>query len=116
MFVRWKRRERTRRHQPTGEWVRRAVLVRSVRTAAGPRHRHVCYLGSIREGQELDHWHRVDFWASVVRNLSRAGIAKADRGRIVGALQSVVPKPDKASRAAAERELRKHEDRRTRGL
>src|SRR4051812_36755578 len=102
MFVRWKRRpmtrtrlryeripddERTpdgppyravRRSEPTGKWAKSAVLVESVRTAAGPRHRHICYLGSIWEGCEGRHWHRAHFWGTADANLDGAGIAGDD--------------------------------------
>jgi hypothetical protein len=104
MFVRWKRRERTRTRggykRSTGEWVKSAVLIQSVRTEAGPRHKHICYLSSIWEGHEKQHWHRVGFWETAERNLDRAGISKKDRVRIVAALQSIVSKPDKKSLAS----------------
>jgi hypothetical protein len=95
--------------------VKSAALVQSTRTESGPRHRHVRYLGSIREGHEDQHWHRVDFWAAVERNLNRAGITDAERKKIVADLQSAVPKPDAKSRDAANRELTRQEDRQKRG-
>jgi hypothetical protein len=77
MFVRWMRSRRWERGKYKGEygvtdrfgktwyyrefesipldkWVRRAVLVESVRTESGPRHKFVCYLGSIHEGSRTD--------------------------------------------------------------
>jgi hypothetical protein len=109
MFVRWKRRERTRQRKGTGEWVKQAVLVQSVRTQDGPRQKYVTYLGSVREGHEDLHWNRLAFWTAVGRNLDRVGVAGALRKRIVTELESVVKKPDAASRAAAQRELAKLE-------
>jgi hypothetical protein len=69
----------------------------------------------VREGHEDQHWHRVDFWAAVERNLNRAGITDAERKKIVADLQSAVPKPDAKSRAASNRELTRQEDRQKRG-
>jgi hypothetical protein len=110
MFVRWKRRQRTRTTMygqwGTGEWVKSAVLVQSVRTEAGPRHKHVCYLGSIREAHQEAHYVRVGFWESVVKNLDRVEITGADRKRIEATLEAVVPKPSKASEARARAEMR----------
>jgi hypothetical protein len=112
MFVRWKRRQRTRTgwvkrkgkyvkaREGTGEWVKSAVLVESVRTESGPRHKHVCYLGTIRERSADAYPARVHFWKSADRNLDRAGLAGSERERIVLVLESVVPKPDEASREA----------------
>jgi hypothetical protein len=51
----------------------------------------------------------------VETNLARAGIKGTQRNRIVATLQSVVPKPDKQSRATAERELNESENRRKGG-
>jgi hypothetical protein len=75
------------------QWVRSAVLVESVRTEAGPRHKHICYLGAIREGCEGYDGHRANFWLSAGRNLARAGVPDADRARIVAALEAVVLMP-----------------------
>jgi hypothetical protein len=97
MFVKWKRRRlyQTRanylwRHDPG--WVRAAYLVESVRTAAGPRHRHVCYLGSIREISAHYWCHRAPFWAAATRRLDAAGIEGPARSRCEAALQAVVPR------------------------
>jgi hypothetical protein len=110
MFVRWKRRERTRRKQPTGEWVKSAVLVRSVHTEVGPRLRHICSLGLVREGYERDYWEQVAYWAAATRNLDRVGIAGKERARIEAVLESVVPKPCGKKKAAIERALRELTD------
>jgi hypothetical protein len=124
MFVRWKRRERTergkliekksvgkksatnnhrysRRYESlrTGDWVKSAVVVESVRTPAGPRLKHVCYLGSIREAKIDDYYHQRDFWTSVKRNLDAARIVGKERRTIETALSAVVAKPDKKAEA-----------------
>jgi hypothetical protein len=95
LFVRWKRRQRTRSRQPIGQWVKAAVLVESISTPSGRRLRHVCYLGSIWEGHETRSWLQVRFWESAQRNLARLAISKRERQRIESLLQTVVPKPDK---------------------
>jgi hypothetical protein len=100
MFVHWRRRERTRTKKRsgqwrTGEWVKYAVLAESVRTTAGPRHKYVCYLGSIREAQIDAYWHRSRFWESVAKNLDAAGIVGEQRQTIETALLAVVGKPDR---------------------
>jgi hypothetical protein len=109
MFVRWKRRQRTRTtsygHWGTGEWVKSAVLVRSVRTDQGPRQRIVAYLGSIGEGKERYHWHQVGFWEAVDPRLDAAQLDAADRSRIELSLASVVSRPTEDSRVAAVAEL-----------
>jgi hypothetical protein len=105
MFVRWKRRPLTAGKRPTGEVVKAAVLVRSVRTEAGPRLRHLCYLGSIREGFEDYPAHQAGFWEAAERGLARAGVVGADRERIVAALEQAVPRPDPAGLAAEEAAL-----------
>jgi hypothetical protein len=70
--------------------VKSAVLLKSVRTAAGPRQRHICYLGSIREGHEGQIGHRIGFWEAAHKGLDGAGIEGDERARIVAALESVV--------------------------
>jgi hypothetical protein len=95
MFVRWKRRQRTKRGRETGQWVRSAYVVGGVRTEAGPRQKHICYVGSIHEGYEGHHSHRVAFWAGADANLDRAGIAGDDLPPVVAALEAIVPRPDR---------------------
>ncbi len=94
MFVRWKRRQRSRRRRPTGEWVRAAYLVASERVDGLPRQRVVAYLGSIREGHEGQHWHRVDFWAAADKGLGSAGLDDTHRAEVELALAGVVARPD----------------------
>jgi hypothetical protein len=137
MFIRWKRRERTRLERqyvdeakrnepdvksevirtgdsymnrryecryyklvstPTGEWVKSAVLVESVRTPTGPRLKHVCYLGSIREAEIEQYGPRLKFWTTVEKNLDQTGIVGENRKRIEAVLSAVVLKPSRAER------------------
>jgi hypothetical protein len=74
-----------------------AVLVRSVRTPAGPRQRHVAYLGSFDE----DEGDAAGFWASAGRALDRLGLAGQERARIEAALEAKVPRPGAAEPEAA---------------
>jgi hypothetical protein len=84
------------------------VLVESVRTPVGPRHKHICYLGSICELREtesvasppFDVWDRADFWGTAQRALDKIGIDWADRERIEASLQAVVPRPSKSEARA----------------
>jgi hypothetical protein len=99
MFVRWKRyegalywRSAERRHDYYR--ARRAVVVQSVRTQAGPRLKHICYLGSISEGHGHDALQREWFWGDVEPRLDKAGIAGEARARIIASLEAVVPRPD----------------------
>jgi hypothetical protein len=81
----------------TGEFVKSAVLVKTVRTPAGPRHKHICYIGTIREAEINHYGHRVEFWISVEKNLDAAGIVGEERQTIEAALSAVVEKPDEAA-------------------
>jgi hypothetical protein len=94
MFVRWKRRQRSRKHQPTGEWVKAAYLAESVRIQKGPRLKHVRYVGSIREGAEVYEQHRSNFWETAKGNLDKLKLEDAERERIIAALHEVVPWPE----------------------
>jgi hypothetical protein len=85
MFLRWK----VRRLEYDA--LLSAVVVRSVRTAAGPRQRHVCFLGSVRRSGDYSHPHR--FWAEAMAKLDAAGIRDGDRERIEADLERVVPRP-----------------------
>jgi hypothetical protein len=110
MFVRWKRRERKATwewdpgwdpnsdDEPTGKyvehWVKSAVLLESFRTPSGPRHKHVCYLGSIQEDRIQSDWERKHFWEAVAQNLRKAVADVDEQVRIVEAMEAVVPLPD----------------------
>jgi hypothetical protein len=101
MFVRWKYGERRSSEQGLPYRCKRAVLVESVRTERGPRSQHLCYLGSVCEWFDPQQGDRVralddpgQFWAVAERNLDKAGIAGAERERIIATLESAVPRPD----------------------
>jgi hypothetical protein len=99
-FVKWKRQRWKTWHcwgyyrgRDGDRFTKSAALVRSVRTEAGPRHKHICYLGSVCEGREGLIWGSDRFWETAGRNLDKAGITGADRERIEAAVEAVVPKP-----------------------
>jgi hypothetical protein len=110
MFVRWKRRQRKATwewdpgwdpnsdDEPTGKyvehWVKSAVLLESARTPSGPRHKYVCYLGSIREDRIQSHWERKYFWEAVAQNLKKLDLSEAEDDQILAAMEVVVPLPD----------------------
>ncbi len=81
------------------------MLVESVRTEKGPRQKHVCYLGTIREGHESSHYHCVDFWAAATKGLDAAGIKGKVRSELEATLKSVVTKPGRSTRAAASKRM-----------
>jgi hypothetical protein len=89
--------------EPTDEWSLSAVLVRSVRTPAGPRQKVVGYLGSIEEAYRDQVGHRSGFWGSAEAALDEAGVAGEERARIAAALEAVVPRPTAEEEAAAQR-------------
>jgi DNA adenine methylase len=106
MFVRWKRRQRSSRKRPTGQWVRYAVLARCERLDGRPRQQFIAHLGTIRQGHEGHHWHRVNFWAKADRNLAALDLDVPTRERIEATLAGVVPRPDQRSQGEAEGTLR----------
>jgi hypothetical protein len=91
MFVRWKWRERSKGHEPTGQWIKMAYLVESVRYDKRPRLKHVAYLGSIYEGYETVGGHPIGFWLTAWKNLNKLELEQAEWERIIAALHSVVP-------------------------
>jgi hypothetical protein len=95
---------------PKDEWRRLATLVESVRTAAGPRQKHVAYLGSIKEGDERAPVRQAGFWASADEALDRLDLGGDERAQIEAALGAVVPRPtDEAVEAAREDSARSDE-------
>jgi hypothetical protein len=111
MFVKWKR----VRHHIYPCTVSAAYLVKSVRTPKGPRHKHVCYLGSVtrpddtmwgdKQGKFLadeiiapftgrEGVQHCQFWATVLCNLDEAGIVGEDRDKVIAALERHIPRPD----------------------
>jgi hypothetical protein len=91
MFVKWKR---------GPDSTRTAALVNSVRTPAGPRHKHVCYLGTIWTARGPSCLARARFREEAARRLDAAGIEGADRERVEAALEAAVPLPTEAEWAA----------------
>jgi hypothetical protein len=109
MFVKWKHRD----HHKWPCTVDAAYLVRSVRTPNGPRHEHICYIGSITNADD-NHWtggrgdmvaeiieiyagqegyrHR-RFWKVAMANLKKAGIEDDELAKIVARLEERVPRP-----------------------
>jgi hypothetical protein len=80
--------------------LRSAVLVESVWTPKGPRHRHLGYLAAIREGLERDPEAASAFWESAAANLRKARVEDGrrikgdDLARIVAKLEETAPRPD----------------------
>ena len=105
MYVRWKKRARTRRHRPTGEHTLTAVLVTSQRVDGRPRQRIVAYLGSIGEHHTSVYWHQVDFWKSAAQHLEQLDLDADTATRIREQLAQIVPVPTAEGRAQAARQL-----------
>jgi hypothetical protein len=120
MFIRWQRTRHQkvlRTHEPppgkkfasVEYYVRAAVLIRSIRTSAGPRQKHVCYLGSIHEGDEAKLLSRIRFWESVDRKIGAVDISDKERHRILAALDAVVAKPTRKEITKREAKLERHD-------
>jgi hypothetical protein len=92
MYLRWKK-------GPSGS--RSAVLVAAVRTEAGPRQRHIAYLGSIMVRHEKSRANAVKFWESADRALAAADIPEAERARVAGELEAKVPRPAPARKPSS---------------
>jgi hypothetical protein len=78
---------------PTGVVTRTALLIQSVRTPAGPRHRYLATLGKYQEGKERDRQERNQFWITTMVGLDQAGVEGKERRKIVAALAKVIRKP-----------------------
>jgi hypothetical protein len=89
MFVRWRRRQH-RRGGPEGGWTLSAMLIKSVRTPAGPRQVSVAYLGSIEEWDTCCVFSSGRFWDVALAALDGAGVRGRERARIEAALKEVV--------------------------
>jgi hypothetical protein len=76
-------------------WALDAVLVKSVRTPAGPRLKHIAYLGTIKWGRFHRPFNRGPFWESVNKNLAKIEMTSKERRTIVRELVKTVPKPRK---------------------
>lgn len=105
MFVRFKRRARSRNGWPTGDRSLYAVAVEAVRVDGKPRQRVVKHLGAISEQGLPHYWHRFDFWEDVRRNLAALALPDADRTALEEQVAAVVPLPRDDERAAAEQEF-----------
>ncbi len=104
MYVRWKKRARTRQHRPTGEYTLTAVLVRNDRINFGPRQprrprqEFIKHLGSIHES-EIANLHLCRrFWTGVEAALNSiekpyVRITPDIRAKIEASIQQVVPRP-----------------------
>jgi len=110
MYVRWKKRMRTRQGVPTGMYALTAVLVEGVRVNGKPRQRFVAYLGTIWGIVTAVHGHRLRFWKRVDANLDRL-TEPVDRERTEAKLAEVVPRPTAESQAEALRRLAEIEKR-----
>ena len=105
MYVRWKKRMRTKRHRPTGEHTLTAVLVTSQRVDGRPRQRIVAYLGSIGEHRTGFYWHQFDFWKSAAQHVDQLGLDAETVARIREDLAQVVPVPTAEGATQAAKQL-----------
>jgi hypothetical protein len=116
MFVKWKPGRLTKGRGPQVMWdkdVRLAYLVRSVRTERGPRHEHICYIGSFIDLEDPKNYKDIEagfvweiygcrkararrFWKDALRNLERAGIRGADLEQAIASLEKTIPRPEDA--------------------
>lgn len=103
MFVRWKRRKRTKRNRDTGKVVFSAVLVESYREDGKPRQRHIRYLASVRPEYATAHAWRVLFWRNADWHLDDLGLKGSERTAIEAKLLEVVKRPNEESQAEDEK-------------
>lgn len=101
MYVRWKKRTRSRYHRPQDEQTLSAILVESVRIDGKPRQRIVSYLGCIGSKRLTFFYHQVDFWQSVDKHLGALDLSAETRRSIEAALEAVVKKPTPEAQAEA---------------
>lgn len=103
MFIRWKRRKKAK--TPTGRRIRRSdagdslycVLIESQRVNGAPRHKVICYLGSLDENSREKLWLRVDFWDAVDAKLNKLDLTRRERTKIeesIGQVVARVPEPE----------------------
>lgn len=100
MYIRWKKRVRTKHKKPTGDYALTAVLVESVRGyyEAGqqdstPRQRIICYLGTIRQSTLQRPYFQMDFWISADAHLDKVQLTPEQRATIEARLAEVVSRP-----------------------
>jgi hypothetical protein len=101
MFIRWKRRENLKQRFPVSLY---CVLLKSVRVNGVPKHKSVCYLGRVHEGDTTREASRVDFWDAVTPKLDAVPMSDAERAKIIKSIESLVPQ------LAAERAERLRKD------
>lgn len=99
MFVRWKRRAKSRRKRLTGETALSAYLVSSERVEGKPRQRVVAYLGSIRENATHYVGHQMGFWEAAAPTLDRLELDPETRSAVEASLTRKVPKPTEEGRS-----------------
>src|SRR5258706_14929386 len=99
MYVRWKKRMRSKYHRSTGEGVLTAVLVKSERVNGTPCQHFVSYLGTIQERGISHYYHHLDFWDSATKHLDALQLNVEVRNQIETSLEAVVSKPDASGRA-----------------
>ncbi len=100
MYVRWKKRARTKHQKPTGDYALTAVLVESVRGTREPsqhvlkpRQHIICYLGTIRQSALQRPYFQLDFWLSADAHLDKLQITPEQRATIDARLADVVSRP-----------------------
>ena len=101
MYLRWKRRWRSRRQ----EWADYAELVECVWVAGRPRQRVVGYLASLRDPYRDAPAHRQRFWQQVDQRLQALGLAPATQQQVAAQLAQQVarPTPDELAALDAQR-------------
>ena len=101
MYLRWKRRWRSRRQ----EWADYAELVECQWVAGRPRQRVVGYLASLRDPYRDAPAHRQRFWQQVDQRLQALGLAPATRQQVATQLAQQVahPTPDELAALDAQR-------------
>lgn len=93
MYVRWKRKPRSRRRRLTGEYSLAAVLVESHRVDGRPRQRIIKHLGSINERGIQHYYVKLDFWQSVDARLTALALDANLRAQLEEQIVQRVPRP-----------------------
>ena len=98
MYVRWKKKLRTRRHRSTGEFYLLAVLFKNHRVNGRPRQKFVTYQGTVRENYRASYWHMFNFWSSADKKLDALSLEPAKWSEIEARLSEVVRRPTRADK------------------
>ena len=98
MYVRWKKRARTKHKKPTSDYTLTAVLVESSRILyrdqpSKPRQNIICYLGTIRQSALQRPYFQLDFWLSADAHLDKVKLTPEQRAAIEARLVEVVSRP-----------------------